>query len=359
MRTLLLTPGPLSTSEATRAALGRDWGSREPAFIALTSRVRVRLCGLAGGTPGHETVLLAGSGTTAVEAAIGSLVPRDGRLLVLVNGAYGQRMVTIAERIGRDVEALRWAETEPVAAAQVAARLRDDRRITDVAVVHCETTTGLLNPLEAIAGVVEAAGRRLLVDAMSSFGALPLDLARLRASAVMASANKCLEGVPGVAFVIAERTHLRNSRGCSPSLTLDLEAQWRGFEANGQWRFTPPVQVLAALDAALDQLDAEGGPPARLARYRTNQAALVHGMRALGFETLLPDALQAPIIVTFTEPQGRFDFASFYEALAGRGIVIYPGKLTERPSFRIGCIGAIDEQDIARAVASVAWVRKG
>lgn len=359
MRTLLLTPGPLSTSQATRGALARDWGSREPGFIALTARVRQRLRRLAGGQDSHETVLLAGSGTAAVEAALGSLVPRDGRLLVLANGAYGQRMVAIAQRLGRDVVALRWPETEPVDAAGLERHLREDAGVTDVAVVHCETTTGLLNPLEAVAAVTARAGRRLLVDAMSSFGALPLDLERVPATAVMASSNKCLEGVPGVSFVLAERAHLEASAGCSHSLTLDLEAQWRGFETDGQWRFTPPVQVLAALDAALDQLDQEGGPPARHARYRRNHAALVAGLRRLGFTTVLPEALQAPIIVTFAQPVRDFDFTAFYEALRGQGVVIYPGKLTEQPSFRIGCIGAIDEHDIARAVASIAWVREG
>ena len=355
MRTLLLTPGPLTTSDATRAALGRDWGSRDPNFIALTSRLRQRLRALVHGEASHETILIAGSGTFAVEAAIGTLVPRDGRLLVLANGAYGQRMATIARLIGRDVICESWPETEPVDPARVLAILQADPAITDVAVVHCETTTGLLNPLEAVAEVVAAQGRRLLVDAMSSFGALPIDLKRIRASAVLASSNKCLEGVPGIGVVIAERRHLAGCAGQSHSLSLDLHAQWTGFEANGQWRFTPPVQVAAGLDAALDQLDAEGGPPARLARYSRNHAILTDGMRALGYTTTLPAAIQAPIIVTFDEPDG-FDFARFYEALQSHGIVIYPGKLTEAPSFRIGCIGAIDGRDIERAVACIGRV---
>ena len=352
-RPLLLTPGPLTTSAATRAALGRDWGSRDGDFIALTGRLRARLAALAGGADTHEAVLLAGSGTTAVEAALQSLVPRDGRVLVLVNGAYGRRMAEILRRLGRDHAVRDWAEDEAVDPAAVDALLAADPGITDVAVVHCETTSGLLNPLEAVASVVAARERRLLVDAMSSFGALPVEAARLGLTAVMASSNKGLEGVPGIGFVVAERAHFLTCAGNAVSLTLDLFAQADGFRCNGQWRFTPPVQVAAALDSALDQLDAEGGVAARGARYRRLHALLVDGMAALGFETYLSPALQAPIIVTFRDPGPPFDFAALYDALAAGGIVLYPGKLTREPSFRIGCMGAIDEADIARALAAI------
>ncbi|WP_428377883.1 2-aminoethylphosphonate--pyruvate transaminase [Lichenicoccus sp.] len=356
MRTLLLTPGPLTTSEATRSALGRDWGSRDPAFVALTTRLRQRLAAVVHGEATHEAVLLAGSGTFAIEAAIGTLVPRDGRLLVLANGAYGERMAAIARQIGRAHAVERWPETAPVDPDRVRTILREDPSITDVAIVQCETTTGLLNPIGSVSDIVATAGRRLLIDAMSGFGALPLDLRRIRASAVMASSNKCLEGVPGIAVVVAERQQLAQSAGQSHSLGLDLHAQWHGFAANGQWRFTPPVQVAAALDAALDQLDAEGGPAARLARYLRLHAMLTAGMARLGYRTTLPPALQAPIIVTFDEPGPEFDFARFYAALQADGIVIYPGKLTRAPSFRIGCIGAIDQHDIARALESIARI---
>ncbi len=352
-RPLLLTPGPLTTSEATRAALGRDWGSRDGEFVALTGRLRTRLAVLAGGEVTHETVLLAGSGTFAVEAALQTLVPRDGRVLVLANGAYGRRMAEMLLRLGRDHLVRDWAEDEAVDPAAVDAVLAADREITDVAVVHCETTSGLLNPLEAVASVVGRHRRRLLVDAMSSFGALPVEASRLGLAAVMASSNKGLEGVPGIGFVVAEREHLGLCRGNAASLSLDLWAQAEGFRRNGQWRFTPPVQVAAALDAALDQLDAEGGVAARGARYRRLHAMLVEGMAALGFEAYLPPALQAPIIVTFRDPGPPFDFAALYGALAVEGIVLYPGKLTRAPSFRIGCIGAIDEDDIARALAAI------
>ncbi|MCQ8242096.1 2-aminoethylphosphonate--pyruvate transaminase [Rhizosaccharibacter radicis] len=349
-RVLLLTPGPLTTSDRTRAALNHDWGSRDARFIALTSRLRERLAAVAGGTGTHETVLLPGSGTFAVEAAIQSLVPRDGRALVLANGAYGRRMAEMLRRLGRAHDTMQWAEHEPVDPAALDRRLAAEPAVTDVLVVQCETTSGILNPVDEVASAVRRHGRRLMVDAMSAIGALPVAAARWNASAVMASSNKGLEGVPGIGFVVAERAHLAASAGVAASLSLDLHAQWDGFRRDGQWRFTPPVQVAAALDAALDQLDEEGGVPARHARYARNCRVLVDGMRALGFQTLLPDALQAPVIVTFRDPGPPFSFERFYDALQAQGIVIYPGKLTREPSFRIGCIGAIGAADLARAV---------
>ena len=354
MTDILLTPGPLTTSARTRAALGRDWGSRDPEFIALSEQVRDRLAALACATATHVTVPLQGSGTFAVEAAVQTLVPRDGRLLVLVNGAYGRRIADMAARIGRLGAVLEVAEDQPVSPAAVRDALAADPALTDVALVHCETTTGLLNPLEQIAGVVHAAGRRLIVDAMSSFGAVPINLRTAPCAALIGSANKGLESVPGMGFVIAEAAHLAGCGDNAVSLSLDLYAQWRGFEANRQWRFTPPVQVVAALAAALDQLDEEGGVAARHARYQCNCAMLIAGMRTHGFVPYIDAAHQAPVIVTFQIPPGGwFDFARFYDFLAVRGVLIYPGKLTREPSFRIGCIGAIGAAEIEHALQAV------
>lgn len=352
-RRLLLTPGPLTTSDPTRAALDRDWGSRDTDFIELTTRLRLRLTAIAGGTGTHETVLLPGSGTFAVEAALQSLVPRDGRVLLLVNGAYGRRMAEMLRRIGRGHVVREWAEDEQVDAGELDRMLMADASITDVAVVHCETTSGLLNPIEAVAAVAKRHDRRMLVDAMSSFGALPIDASAMHLTAVMASSNKGLEGVPGLGFVVVDSAHLAGCAGNSTSLSLDLHDQAEGFRRNGQWRFTPPVQVAAALDAALDQFDAEGGVAARGRRYRRLHAMLVDGMRTLGFETYLSPELQAPIIVTFKDPGPPFKFEPFYDVLQCAGIVIYPGKLTKAPSFRIGCIGAITEDDMRRALTVI------
>ena len=355
----LLTPGPLTTSAATKQAMTRDWGSRDGRFIALTAQVRGRLTALAGGGDEFSCVLIQGSGTFAVEALLGTLVPADGRCLILVNGAYGARMVRICEIIGRAHAVYETAEDTPPDPAQLDAILVDDETIGHVVAVHCETTTGILNPIEDIAAVCEARGRRLLVDAMSSFGALPLDLARVPCDAVAASANKCLEGVPGIGFVVARRDALAAARGNSPSLSLDVHHQWQGFETTGEWRFTPPTQVLAALGQALAEHADEGGIIGRGKRYADNCRVLVDGMRGLGFETFLPDGLQAPIIVTFRAPSDpRFDFTRFYDALAERGYLIYPGKLTRAPTFRIGCIGRIDATVMQGVVAAVAEVTR-
>lgn len=352
---LLLTPGPLTTNPAVRGAMQRDWGSRDPAFIALTAELRTRLVGVAHGEASHVAVPIQGSGTYVLEAAVATLVGPGHTLLVLINGAYGERMAEIARRMGRTVEVLRWEETQPVDPATVAATLAANPGVTHVAAVHCETTTGILNPLAEVASVVAAAGRLLIVDAMSSFGALPIDLRHMRATAVLASSNKCLEGTPGVGFALVERAVLEGCKGRSPSVSLDLHAQWLGFEGNGQWRFTPPVQVVAAMVEALRLLEAEGGPAARLRRYEANLEMLLQGTAALGISLYLHRSLQAPIIATFRAPtHPAYRFQAFYDALARRGFVIYPGKLTQGESFRIGCIGAVAPEDFQRLAQALA-----
>jgi 2-aminoethylphosphonate-pyruvate transaminase len=351
---LLLTPGPLTTSDDVRAAMTVDWGSRDPVFVAMSDEVRATVATLAGPADQVVCVPVQGSGTFAVEATIGTLLPRDGRLLVLVNGAYGHRMVQIARTLGRSVTAYEWAEDAPVDPAQVDALLAADAAITHVAVVFCETTTGILNPLREIAAVVARHGRRLLIDAMSAFGALPLTLADVPFDAVMASSNKCLEGVPGIGFVIVRREVLAVCKGNSHSVALDLYDQATRFEKDGQWRFTPPTHVLAALHAAIVAHRAEGGVAGRGARYLESRDILMAGMRALGFQTLLPDALQAPIIITFLQPgSASYEFERFYDALRRRGFAIYPGKLTVADTFRVGCIGQVFPDDIRRFLVAV------
>ncbi|HOT82839.1 MAG TPA: 2-aminoethylphosphonate--pyruvate transaminase [Candidatus Defluviicoccus seviourii] len=351
---ILLTPGPLTTSATVKQAMLRDWGSRDAAFIALNRRIRERLLALVQAGDSHVCVPVQGSGTFAVEATIGTLVPGDGRLLVLVNGAYGRRMVRIAEVIGLAVTSLSWPEDEAVDAQALDQALAADPAISHVAVVHCETTSGILNPLQDVADVCARHRRSLLIDAMSSFGALPIDARQTPFAAVMASANKCLEGVPGVGFALIRREALEAAKNNAPSLSLDLYDQWQGLEANGQWRFTPPTHVLAAFDQALDEHAAEGGVAGRGARYRRNHQILVEGMSALGFAMLVPPLLQAPIIVTFLMPADpRFVFAEFYDRLREKGFAIYPGKLTVAASFRIGCIGRIGEAEIRAALAAI------
>jgi 2-aminoethylphosphonate-pyruvate transaminase len=350
----LLTPGPLTTSPTVKRAMLRDWGSRDRDFIALNARVRTRLLELAGGAGCHVAVPLQGSGTFVVEAMLGTLVPRDGKLLVLVCGAYGQRMVRMAGYHGRQVAVLETPEDQPNDPDALDRMLARDRTISHVAAVQCETTSGILNPIERIAAITAHRGRRLLIDAMSAFGALPLDAGSVPFDGLAASANKCLEGIPGVGFAILRQSALEAAEGNAPALSLDLYDQWTSMERNGQWRFTPPTHVLAAFDRALEEHAAEGGIAGRGARYRENCRILIAGMRELGFETLLPDHLQAPIIVTFRMPADpRFVFEDFYNRLRARGYVIYPGKLTVAPSFRIGCIGRLGAAEMQGALAAI------
>lgn len=352
---LLLTPGPLTTSQATKRAMLRDWGSRDGRFVAMNARIRDRLVELAGGQGDFVAVPIQGSGTFAVEAMLGTMLPRDGRILLAINGAYGHRMARIVEMLGRDAVEYETPEDTAIDAAEIGRRLAADPAITHVAVVQCETTSGVLNPVAAIAAEVARHGRRLLVDAMSAFGALPLDVRQVPCDAIAASSNKCLEGVPGMGFVIARRTAIAACEGNAHALSLDLHDQWRFMERAGQWRFTPPTHVIAAFDQALGEHAEEGGVEGRGARYRENCRILVDGMRAMGFETLLPDAIQAPIIVTFHMPADpSFAFQEFYDRLRDRGFVIYPGKLTVADSFRIGCIGRLSPGDMQDALAAVA-----
>lgn len=352
---LLLTPGPLTTSETTKRAMLRDWGSRDGRFVEMNARIRARLVELANGGDRFVTIPIQGSGTFAVEAMLGTMLPRDGRILLAINGAYGHRMARIVEILGRSAVEYETAEDTPIDAAEIGRRLDADPGITHVAVVYCETTSGVLNPVAAIAEAVARRGRRLLIDAMSAFGALPLDVSKVACDAVAASSNKCLEGVPGMGFVIARREAMAECEGNAHALSLDLHDQWRFMERAGQWRFTPPTHVIAAFDQALSEHAAEGGVEGRGKRYRENCRILVDGMRAMGFETLLPDALQAPIIVTFHMPADpNFAFQTFYDRLRDRGFVIYPGKLTVADSFRIGCIGRLMPTDMQDALAAIA-----
>jgi 2-aminoethylphosphonate-pyruvate transaminase len=352
---VLLTPGPLTTSAETRSAMLLDWGSWDGSFNALTASVCRDLVAIADAQSEHVCVPLQGSGTFSVEAALGTLVPRGGKVLVPDNGSYCKRIVRILGYLGRSAVPLVFGEQEPADPARIDAALAADPAITHVAQVHCETGTGILNPLPEIAAVVAKNGRGLIVDAMSSYGAIPIDARTLRFDALIAASGKCLEGVPGMGFVIARRTALERSAGNTCSLAMDLLDQWQYLQKTGQWRFTPPTHVLAALRAAIDQYQSQGGLPARLARYRENCAALVSGMRDLGLETFLPDAVQAPIIVTFhAPPDPAYNFGEFYGRVRERGFILYPGKLTAVDTFRVGCIGAINAGTLRSAVAAIA-----
>lgn len=351
---VLLTPGPLTTSWEVKQAMLRDWGSWDGDFRAMTRALRRGIIALLGpGGAGYECVPLQGSGSYLVEAMIGTFLPRDGKLLVLANGAYGLRAAETTRRIGRAVTVLDKGDYQPPRGDEVARILTADPAITHVLAIHCETSSGILNPVAEIAEAVAAAGRELLIDSMSAFGALPLDPDTIRYQAFVSSANKCIEGVPGFGFVVARRDALEGAAGRAHSLSLDAHAQWAHMEKTGQWRFTPPTHVVAAFLEALKMHAAEGGIAARGARYAENRDVLVTGLRGLGFETLLPDRWLSPIITTFFCPADpAFDFARFYDAMKARGFILYPGKLTVVDSFRVGCIGRIDAATMRAVVAA-------
>jgi 2-aminoethylphosphonate-pyruvate transaminase len=351
---LLLTPGPLTTSAAVKQAMVHDWGSRDAAFIRINKMVLDSIVQLAGAEGTHVTVPVQGSGTFAVEAMITTFVPKTGKLLVLINGAYGQRAKKITEIAGRAVVSHETLEDTPPDLVAIEKLLADDKVITHVFAVHCETTSGILNPIVEIAALVARQGRRLLVDSMSAFGAIEIDARKVQYDALAASSNKCLEGVPGLGFVVCRKDALAECKGNATTLVLDLLDQAEGFAKTGQYRFTPPIHVIVALGKAIEEHAAEGGVAGRGGRYRNNAKILIDGMRAMGFRTLLPDALQAPIIITFHMPTDpRFVFQRFYDGLKDRGYVIYPGKLTVADSFRMGCIGRLDAGHMNGALSAV------
>jgi len=351
---LLLTPGPLTTTLRTKQAMLHDWGSWDAAFNRMTGDVCRQLVDIAQGADTHVCVPLQGSGTFSVEAALGTLVPRNGKVLVPNNGAYCARILKILVYLGRSAVELRFAEDQPADPAAIEAALAADPSITHVAQVHCETGTGILNPLADIAAAVARQGRGLIVDAMSSFAAIEIDLRTTPITALVAASGKCLEGVPGMAFVIARKTALEAAAGNSHSLAMDLHDQWAYMQKTTQWRFTPPTHVVVALHSALEQYAEEGGLPARHARYAANCRTLVDGMAGLGLRPFLAPAHQAPIIVTFHVPgSSSYDFQAFYQAVRARGFILYPGKLTEVDTFRVGCIGALTPLDMQKVVDAV------
>ena len=354
---ILLTPGPLTTTLRTKLAMLRDWGSWDADFNAVTARLRKQLLDIVHGAETHAVVPLQGSGTFSVEAAVATVVPpgeRGGHVLVLDNGAYCKRAAKLTQMMGRKVSVLAFAEDEPVSAQALAERLAQDATITHVVLIHCETGTGVENPLAEVAAVCERAGRGLVVDAMSSLGALPIDARTTRFDALIAASGKCLEGVPGMGFVFVRKAVLAGCAGNSQSLAMDLHDQYVYMERTGQWRFTPPTHVMVALAEAMAQFVEEGGQPARLARYRDNCDVLSAGLKTLGLEPFLRPEVQAPIIVTVHAPKHpAYDFKRFYAAAKARGFILYPGKLTEVETFRVGCIGAIGRIEMQQAVNAI------
>jgi 2-aminoethylphosphonate-pyruvate transaminase len=350
----LLTPGPLTTSRRVKAAMLADWGSRDVEFRRVVAEIRKGLLDLAGCDETYECVIMQGSGTFAIEAALGSFCPASGRkTLVVANGAYGDRAAAILAKLGRPHVKIDKGDSAAPTVAEVIAAIEADAEISHVWVIHCETTSGIVNPIADIAQAVKQRGKTCMVDAMSSFGAMALDMTD-GIDVMVSSSNKCIEGVPGFSYVVVKRDMLVASKGHSHSVVLDLFEQWKGLEANGQFRFTPPTHALVAFHQAMREHAEEGGVVARGRRYARNAQVLIKGMREMGFSTLLSDNEAGPIIQTFLTPRDpNFDFERFYEDLRLRGFAIYPGKLTRRPSFRIGTIGKVDEKVMTGVLAAI------
>jgi 2-aminoethylphosphonate-pyruvate transaminase len=352
---ILLTPGPLSTSKTVKATMLRDWCTWDDDYNMIVQEIRQKLVRLATEQDGYTSVLMQGSGTFSVEATIGTAVPPEGKLLVLTNGAYGDRMALIAKRLKIPLVVNDSGESLPPDLDSLNKTLEEDPAITHVAVVHCETTTGMLNPIDLIGGIAKSHGKIYIVDAMSSFGGIPMDAAKLNIDFLVSSANKCIQGVPGFGFVVAKISEMEKCVGWARSLSLDMHDQWRVMEEkNGKWRFTSPTHTVRGFAQALNELEQEGGIEKRYVRYRENHRILVDGMREIGFETFLTDQYQAPIITSFVNPDHPYYvFKEFYLRLKAKGFVIYPGKVTGADTFRIGNIGDIRPDDMKRLVKAV------
>ena len=352
---ILFTPGPLTTSQTVKEAMLRDLGSRDFDFINLVKNIRQQLLELGEvADQGYEGIIIQGSGTYGIEAVLSSVTPPDGKWLVIINGAYGRRINRIAQVLKIETVTLEYAEDRKPALNEVEAALSANRSLTNVAIVHCETTTGIINPIRDIGAIVKKFGQRYFVDAMSSFGAIPLNLAKCGIDYLVSSANKCIEGVPGFAFVLAKREALQKTEGYARSVCLDLLAQWKGLEANGQFRFTPPTHTLLAFAEAIKELNDEGGVAGRAARYQKNHETLCNGMRKMGFQEYLHPEDQGYIITSFLYPNHpNFDFERFYELLNKKNFVIYPGKVSAADCFRIGTIGRIFESDVEALLEAI------
>jgi len=364
---MLFTPGPLTTSRTVKQAMLRDLGSRDYEFIALVKNIRQKLVELAqAGEDEYTAILMQGSGTFGLEAVVSSTVSPEGKLLVIINGAYGKRIAKIASVLTVEAVTLECPENTTPDLEQIKSALKADPKITNVAVVHCETTTGIINPIKEIGSIVKEAGAKYFVDAvkeagakyfvdaMSSFGAVPINVVEYNIDYLVSSANKCIEGVPGFSFILAKLSLLKETSGYARSLSLDLLNQYSGFEKNGQFRFTPPTHALIAFHQALAEMEAEGGIKGRAQRYRSNYETLTEGMREMGFKEYLAPEDQGYIITSFLYPQvPNFSFEKFYERLNEKGYVIYPGKVSNADCFRIGNIGRIFESDIRALLTAI------
>ncbi len=351
----LLTPGPSTTSSGVKLAMLADWPVQDIEFRDMVREIREQISKLAGCDDTFECVPLQGPGQFAIEAALGGLAPvKDGKTLVISNGAYGDRAAQVLQKLRRPYIKIDKSASSAPTAEELRPLLEADRNITHVWMAHCDRTTGIINPVAEIAKMVKARARVFMVDAIASFGAMPINMVEDQIDVVVTSASDSLEGVPGISFVLLRRDLLTASAGQTHSVALDLHAQWVGFEETGDFRFTPPTHAVVALRQALRELHEEGGVIARHDRYRRNADELIEGMRRMGFAALLPRDRAGPILQTFLYPRDpAFDFDEFARLLRGRGFSIAPGALANMQSFRVGTIGKLDARVIDRALTAI------
>lgn len=349
MKYKLLTPGPLTTSETVKNVMMFDHCTWDDDYKKITQEIRSSLLCLAHGTDDlHTVVLMQGSGTFGVESVFTSVVGKHEKVLILSNGAYGNRMKDICDHASVPYVFYECAYNEVPSPIEVRRVLEEHQEITHIAMVHSETTTGILNDIQAIGEVAHAFGKGFIVDAMSSFGGVDIDIECAHIDFLVSSANKCIQGVPGFSFIICNRTKLMASIGKARSLSLDLYDQWETMEKDGKWRFTSPTHVVIAFHQALKELEEEGGLAMRSKRYAHNNQLLIEKFASLGIASYLKQH-QGPIITTYYYPEyADFSFEEMYNYIKKQGYAIYPGKLTDAKTFRIGNIGEIYEDDIMR-----------
>ncbi len=357
----LFTPGPLNTKLIVKEAMLHDMGSRDKEFLEVVREIRDELLNIAEVTreEGYDVVLMQGSGTFGVEAVISTALPGNGHLLVISNGAYGDRIRQMSDIYHIKTTTLSYKQNIVPPFEAVEEILQNDDSITHVAIVHCETTTGIFNDIENIGRIAQKHNKVYIVDAMSSFGAVPIDIYELGIDFLISSSNKCIEGVPGFSFVIFKTDTLEKCKEQARTVSLDLYSQWMDMKKTNQFRFTPPIQVVLAFNQAIKELKAEGGIIRRAERYRQNYQRLIEGTEATGLKTYLDKKDQGYIITSFLFPDHpNFDFTVFYEKLHQRGHVIYQGKLSDTNCFRIGNIGQLYLYDIDNLILSIEEVMK-
>jgi len=348
-RNILLNPGPATTTDTVKnSLLVPDICPREKEFGELMKRVMKKLVDVIHGGPEYTSVIFTGSGTAAIEACITSVVPHDKKIFIINNGAYGKRMVQIAKINKIDCIHYEEAVNKEINLNSIESFLKQNKReISHLAIVHHETTTGMLNPVNEICKISNSFGIECIVDAMSSYAGIPINIKEMNADFLISSSNKCIQGMAGLSFVISRVSSLDKLNNIPPrSLYLDLLGQFQSLKKTNQMRFTPAVQIFYALEQALNEYFEETAIR-RYERYKNSYDVLIRGLKDLGFKLYLPDHLHSKLLTTIYEPtNSAYSFNEMHDYLYEKGYTIYPGKCNNENTFRIANIGQIDQTDI-------------